>query len=624
MATMESLIGLVNRIQRACTVLGDYGGEGMSLWEALPSVVVSSGKSSVLESVVGRDFLPRGSASVRKEIADETDRITGKTKQISNVPIHLSIYSPNGEAMGTATTNVLFFLVVIFVRKLEHCRGSSSTFANASCIPNERKSLLKFKGSLMDHSNRLSPWIGEDCCISGKEWFAAGLVGMLSSLIFELDELDIPYFDFYPGNYSSVYLKGDINPSLLDFKHLEFLDLSMNVFSSNSKFPGFICSLTKLKYLNLSSASFVGKFPIHLVNLFNCHLPSIPQFLKVDFTSLELLDPSQNGFDSAIPPWLFNFSNIQHLDLSKNAFNGSIPSVISSCKFLKGLDLHGNNLKGEIQNTLTNLCSPSGCIHNSLKMLNLGSNWFTDYLPDQLRQFKHLEYLNLESISFQGPTPVSLGRLSSLRQLSLVLSNLEVLDVHDNSLDGMVSEVHFANLRRLKELSLNIHLMRNKFEGPLATTPPGVFMLDLSNNSLSGSIPEDAKLHELCLFGNRLNGSIPFSICKMKDLQILDLSKNQLSGRLPGCWRQFSSLEVIDFSYNNLSGLIPTSLGSVMNESSTRLMTSRKHIGSIKERQFVSEEHSVEATLVHQKRTSKIGMQVDEKPKYITSTSLWI
>ncbi|CAA0811497.1 Dynamin-related protein 1C [Striga hermonthica] len=134
MATMESLIGLVNRIQRACTVLGDHGGEGMSLWEALPSVAVvggqSSGKSSVLESVVGRDFLPRGSgivtrrplvlqlhkteggteyaeflhapkkkfsdfASVRQEIADETDRITGKSKQISNVPIHLSIYSPN-------------------------------------------------------------------------------------------------------------------------------------------------------------------------------------------------------------------------------------------------------------------------------------------------------------------------------------------------------------------------------------------------------------------------------------------------------------------------------------------------------------------------------------------------
>ncbi|KAL5560598.1 hypothetical protein UlMin_036809 [Ulmus minor] len=135
---MESLIGLVNRIQRACTALGDYGGGDNtfnSLWEALPSVAVvggqSSGKSSVLESIVGRDFLPRGSGivtrrplvlqlhkiddgaqeyaeflhlpkrrftdfgTVRKEIQDETDRVTGKSKQISPIPIHLSIYSPN-------------------------------------------------------------------------------------------------------------------------------------------------------------------------------------------------------------------------------------------------------------------------------------------------------------------------------------------------------------------------------------------------------------------------------------------------------------------------------------------------------------------------------------------------
>ncbi|KAJ4805165.1 hypothetical protein LUZ62_017731 [Rhynchospora pubera] len=141
MATMDSLIGLMNRIQRACTVLGDFGGGtggngGLpTLWESLPSIAVvggqSSGKSSVLESVVGRDFLPRGSGIVtrrplvlqlqqtqkgeadyaeflhlpnrkftdfnlvRKEIQDETDRITGKTKQISPIPIQLSIYSPN-------------------------------------------------------------------------------------------------------------------------------------------------------------------------------------------------------------------------------------------------------------------------------------------------------------------------------------------------------------------------------------------------------------------------------------------------------------------------------------------------------------------------------------------------
>lgn len=133
---MESLIGMMNRIQRACTALGDHGGGSdlPTLWESLPTIAVvggqSSGKSSVLESIVGTDFLPRGSgivtrrplvlqlqqtedgsqeyaeflhmpkrrfsdfALVRQEIADETDRLTGKTKQISPVPIHLSIYSP--------------------------------------------------------------------------------------------------------------------------------------------------------------------------------------------------------------------------------------------------------------------------------------------------------------------------------------------------------------------------------------------------------------------------------------------------------------------------------------------------------------------------------------------------
>jgi dynamin GTPase len=35
-------------------------------------------------------------AAVRQEISDETDRITGKSKAISNIPIQLSIYSPNG------------------------------------------------------------------------------------------------------------------------------------------------------------------------------------------------------------------------------------------------------------------------------------------------------------------------------------------------------------------------------------------------------------------------------------------------------------------------------------------------------------------------------------------------
>lgn len=33
---------------------------------------------------------------VRKEIENETDRVTGSNKGISNIPINLRVYSPNG------------------------------------------------------------------------------------------------------------------------------------------------------------------------------------------------------------------------------------------------------------------------------------------------------------------------------------------------------------------------------------------------------------------------------------------------------------------------------------------------------------------------------------------------
>lgn len=36
---------------------------------------------------------------VRKEIEDETDRVTGQNKGISNIPINLRVYSPHGKLL---------------------------------------------------------------------------------------------------------------------------------------------------------------------------------------------------------------------------------------------------------------------------------------------------------------------------------------------------------------------------------------------------------------------------------------------------------------------------------------------------------------------------------------------
>jgi len=128
---MESLIPVINKLYDVMSSVG----AGTKLKLNLPQIVVigsqSTGKSSVLESLVGRDFLPRGSgivtrrplvlqlvhtrgdtedwaqflhkptvrftdfAMVRQEIINETDKLTGKNKGVSRMPINLKVYSKN-------------------------------------------------------------------------------------------------------------------------------------------------------------------------------------------------------------------------------------------------------------------------------------------------------------------------------------------------------------------------------------------------------------------------------------------------------------------------------------------------------------------------------------------------
>ena len=146
---MEPLLRLVNKLQEACALAGDVADSDASgkasklpsLWETLPQIVVvggqSSGKSSVLESIVGRDFLPRGAGictrrplvlqlhgapasevasarflhkpktvftdfhEVRAEIERETDRsLQSKgSKAVSAEPIMLSIRAANAPSL---------------------------------------------------------------------------------------------------------------------------------------------------------------------------------------------------------------------------------------------------------------------------------------------------------------------------------------------------------------------------------------------------------------------------------------------------------------------------------------------------------------------------------------------
>lgn len=142
---MDQLIPVINKLQEVFEAIDPEGGEVGVTSLDLPRIVVvgsqSSGKSSVLESLVQKDFLPRGKdivtrrplilqlvhtltsptkgnssgkgdveewgefshwpgkrfrdfLAIRREIELETERVAGSNKGISKVPIQLRICSP--------------------------------------------------------------------------------------------------------------------------------------------------------------------------------------------------------------------------------------------------------------------------------------------------------------------------------------------------------------------------------------------------------------------------------------------------------------------------------------------------------------------------------------------------
>ncbi|XP_073079374.1 dynamin-1-like protein isoform X12 [Manis javanica] len=141
LGAMEALIPVINKLQ---DVFNTVGADIIQLPQIVVVGTQSSGKSSVLESLVGRDLLPRGTGvvtrrplilqlvhvspedqrkttgeengveaeewgkflhtknklymdfdEIRQEIENETERISGSNKGVSPEPIHLKIFSPN-------------------------------------------------------------------------------------------------------------------------------------------------------------------------------------------------------------------------------------------------------------------------------------------------------------------------------------------------------------------------------------------------------------------------------------------------------------------------------------------------------------------------------------------------
>lgn len=98
-----------------------------------------------------------------------------------------------------------------------------------------------------------------------------------------------------------------------------------------------------------------------------------------------------------------------------------------------------------------------------------------------------------------------------------------------------------------------------------STTPTGK-IINLANKDLTDvpkDIFNDTTATTLDVSGNKLSGSLPAEIRKMRNLQVLIAADNQMTG-VPAEIGQLRKLRVINFVNNNLSGL-PMELGNLSN-----------------------------------------------------------
>jgi len=346
-------------------------------------------------------------------------------------------------------------------------------------------------------------------------------------------------------------------PDLSVFSALKSLDLSYNrlngKIAEGNKLP------TQLESLSISSNFLEGGIPKSFGNA--CALQNLDMMynnLSDEFSmimhhlsgcarySLERLYLSMNKINGTLPN-LSIFSSLKWLYVNRNRLNGEIQKDIQLPPQLERLRLQSNSLNGVFtdyhfvnisklsyldlsNNALTLAFTRDWIPPFQLSSIRLGSCMLGLTFPKWLRTQNKFVYIDISNAGIEDMVPRWFWE-------KLVFRNPISVNISNNHFYGKIPDLYTNNS------ILILSLASNQFKGPIPPFLRGSMFLDLSDNNFSDS------LSFLCASG------------PVEALYQLDLSNNQLSGQIPDCWSQFKSLAYIDLSQNKFSGKIPTSLG---------------------------------------------------------------